>query len=413
MPIPRLSPRARLSALLGPDPADARQSFVALSIGLLAAMAAGLVLGAITDTLEALPGLLVLAPAANSLRGNVFGALGARLSTAIHTGTFSSARRPDSVAGQNVLASLALSFTGAVVLAAMAKAVSVGFGIADSISLAEFVTISVLAALMASAVVVVITVSLAAASVRYGWDSDNVMAPLVTGAGDLLSLPTLFLATYVVDREMATDLIAVASVLAAAAAVAVILRSSFVVLRRILLESSPVLVVAGLLSLIAGVTLQGALDSLAEFPALLVLVPPFLSSTGAVGGILASRLTSKLHLGLLEPSAFPARAARADIGLVYLVALLVFAAGSLVADLAAVTASLGSPGPVDMLLVSVIGGLLATTFAVSIGYYTAVLTFRVGLDPDNYAIPMVSSSLDLLGSVSFILAVAVFVAVPS
>jgi mgtE-like transporter len=57
--------------------------------------------------------------------------------------------------------------------------------------------------------------------------------------------------------------------------------------------------------------------------------------------------------------------------------------------------------------------LLATTFAVAIGYYTAILTFRVGLDPDNYAIPMVSSSLDLLGAISFILAVALFVGSPS
>jgi mgtE-like transporter len=174
-----------------------------------------------------------------------------------------------------------------------------------------------------------------------------------------------------------------------------------------------VLLGAGLLSLIAGVTLEAALDSLSAFPALLVLVPPFLSSTGAVGGILSSRLTSKLHLGLVEPSALPARAARADIGLAYVVAVVVFALGSVVADLTSYVVSLGSPGPVDMLLVSVVGGLLATTFAVAIGYYTAILTFRVGLDPDNYAIPMVSSSLDLLGAISFILAVALFVGSPS
>src|SRR5215204_3643322 len=166
----RFSPRARISALFGPDPAAARQSLAALGAGLLAALVAGLVLGAITDTLEALPGLLVLAPAANSLRGNVFGALGSRLSTSIHTGTFALTARRDTATGQNLLAALSLSFTTAVILAFMAKGVSVAFGVSDSISIADFVVISVLAGLMASAALAVITVGLAATSVRYGWD---------------------------------------------------------------------------------------------------------------------------------------------------------------------------------------------------------------------------------------------------
>ena len=48
-----------------------------------------------------------------------------------------------------------------------------------------------------------------------------------------------------------------------------------------------------------------------------------------------------------------------------------------------------------MLLVA---GALATTLALFVGYYAALLTRRFGLDPDNYSIPTVTSTMDLLGS---------------
>jgi len=47
----------------------------------------------------------VLIPAAIGMRGNIFGALGSRLGTAIHTGTFTLSRRRSTVVGQNVLSS--------------------------------------------------------------------------------------------------------------------------------------------------------------------------------------------------------------------------------------------------------------------------------------------------------------------
>ena len=85
---------ARFRALLRSDAAGVRAGFVALLISSGGDLLAGLTLGSITGTLESLPGLLVLVPAAIGMRGNVFGALGSRLGTAIHTGTFQLSRRP-------------------------------------------------------------------------------------------------------------------------------------------------------------------------------------------------------------------------------------------------------------------------------------------------------------------------------
>src|SRR6186997_3341805 len=98
----RLSLVARLRALLGPDAAGARQALVALALNSTTSLLAGAFLGSITSTFEDLPGLLVLAPAAIGLRGNIFGAFGNRISTTIHAGGFRLSLRRETVLGQNV-----------------------------------------------------------------------------------------------------------------------------------------------------------------------------------------------------------------------------------------------------------------------------------------------------------------------
>ena len=95
-------------------------------------LVAGLVLGSITGTLELLPGLLVLVPAAVGLRGNVFGALGSRLGTLVATGSFRlSVAGRDTLVGQNLAASVALSLGVSLLLAFVAK------GIAEALRRAE------------------------------------------------------------------------------------------------------------------------------------------------------------------------------------------------------------------------------------------------------------------------------------
>ena len=87
----------RLARILGPDHAAVTQSLVALAISIAATLMAGLTLAASEDRLAQLPGLLLLVPAAIAQRGNVFGAMGSRLGTSIHTGTFRVSTRLDTV----------------------------------------------------------------------------------------------------------------------------------------------------------------------------------------------------------------------------------------------------------------------------------------------------------------------------
>ena len=77
---------ARFGALVRADPSGVRAGFGALLISSGGDLVAGLTLASINHTLLELPALFVLIPAAIGMRGNVFGALGSRLGTLIHTG---------------------------------------------------------------------------------------------------------------------------------------------------------------------------------------------------------------------------------------------------------------------------------------------------------------------------------------
>jgi mgtE-like transporter len=393
--------------LLGADSATVRQGLAALLVSSGGDLLAGLTLGAITGTLEKLPGLLVLVPAAIGMRGNVFGGLGSRLGTMIHTGTFRVSRRLDTLVGQNVVASLALSLSISLVLAVLAKAVSVAFGVANSISIVDFVVISVVGGMLSSLVVLVVVVVVTTVCVRFDLDLDNVSTPIVTAAGDVVTLPGLFLATYLVGIAWFTPVVAVICVAAGLVALVVGLRARLPILRNIVRESVPILAIAGAVDVIAGITIEKRIESFLVYPALLVLVPSFLEDAGALGGILSARIATKLHLGTMDLSRSPWRAAGEDILLVFAYALPTFLLLGVSADVVAALFDLTSPGALEMIGVSMLAGTFATTAAVLVGYYGAVATYRLGLDPDNHGIPIVTSSLDFLGAVSLILAIVI------
>jgi mgtE-like transporter len=399
---------ARFVALLRADFAGVRAGFVALLISSAGDLVAGITLGSITGTLEQLPGLLVLVPAAIGMRGNVFGALGSRLGTRIHAGTFNLSPRIDTDVGQNMAAALVSSLSISAVLAVLAKVMSETFGVGKTISIADFMVVSVVGAILSSMVVLVLTVAVAAFCANRSLDLDNVAAPIVTAAGDMVTLPSLFLATYLLGFHVLTPVVAIVCAVGAVGAAVLAFRArGLQVLRRIVIESLPVLALAGAVDVLAGMTIERRFQSFLTYPALLILVPPFLEDSGSLGAILSARVSTKLHLGTLGEGRARLSAAAEDVLLVFAFAVPVFVFLGLSSSVAAHVVGAATPGFARMLGVTLIAGFLATAAAVVVGFYSAVATYRFGLDPDNHGIPLVTSSLDLLGALSLILAIVV------
>jgi cation transporter-like permease len=235
----------RLVDLIGPTSDAARQSLTALGFNSTSSFVAGLILASALGTFQRYPTLLTLVPAAIGLRGNVMGGMGNRLSTAIHTGTFSVSLRGGTVMGQNVSASLALSSVLSFALAVIASVVGRAFGLEGNINLGQLAMVSIVGGVVASVLVLIATVGLAVVGVRRNWDLDNLVAPSVSTLGDVITVPVLYLASLALawPRVLTTT---IGWVLAVASVVwfVVALRSRLPVLSQVCRESAPILVVA-------------------------------------------------------------------------------------------------------------------------------------------------------------------------
>ena len=305
----------RVRDVLGPDRVGVRQSLVALGFSSLTAVVAGGFLAAMTGTLERYPGLLVLVPAAIGMRGNIFGALGSRLATSIHAGTFRMSRRPETLVMQNVFASGLLSLITAVALAVLTKILSPIFGLESVVSIADLLVLSTVGALLSYVVLIAVTLALAARSAERGWDLDDVNAPLVSAVGDVVTLPALLVASLLLEIAFIPKLFAAVLILLSAASLWWGRRTTLMVMRQVLHESMPILLTTGILLVIAGVVIEHELSAFVANRAMLILVPACLATAGAIGGILSGRLSSKFHLGLIEPTVIPGRLApRSDSG---------------------------------------------------------------------------------------------------
>jgi len=63
---------------------------------------------------------------------------------------------------------------------------------------------------------------------------------------------------------------------------------------------------------------------------------------------------------------------------------------------------LNSPGLGILVTISLVAGLIVMTLVNGAAYATASLSFRYGLDPDNFGIPVITSLIDLIGAATLV-----------
>jgi len=379
----------------------------ALGIGLFATVIAGVVLMSAEARLEGIPGLLALIPAAIGMRGSIFGSLGSRLSTGIMTGEFDRELTRRSYLGRQVEAATVLSFATATQAGVLAWAISVALGL-STVPVLDLVAISLIGGLLSSVVLFFVVIGLARKSEANGWNMDDVGAPIITAAGDLVTLPALLVGTLVLAVEPLATTIGALGVVVGIVAVVLGVRRQDATIRTIVRESMVVLTIAVSIDVLAGIVVEARAEEQFSAAALLVLIPPFIANCGSLGGMLASRLASKLHVGLLEPRLFPGKTAALDFSLVALLGFLAFGGVGAAGWLAAVLVPGVEPLPLlSMLGVTWLAGLFATIVLAVAAYAAATTSFRFGFDPDNHGIPVVTATMDLAGVLCLVAAITI------
>ncbi|MEX2325119.1 MAG: magnesium transporter [Nitriliruptoraceae bacterium] len=379
----------------------------ALAIGLGATVVAGVVLGSAENELDAIPGLLALIPAAIGMRGSIFGALGSRLATGIHTGEFQPHLRRRSYLGRQIEAATILSFASATQAGILAWMISLLLGL-PTVPLLDLVAISLVGGLLSSLILFFVTIGMSIRSHRRGWNMDDVGAPVITATGDLVTLPALLVATLVLRSPATATVLGVIGLVTFVVGLWVGWRNRDLTVKRVVRESTVVLTIAVTIDVIAGVAVESRAHQQFGAAALLILLPPFIANCGSLGGMLSSRLASKLHVGLLQARLFPGKLAALDISVTLLLATLAFTGVGIAGWLAAVVVPTVSPLPLlSTLGVALLAGLLATPILATVAYVAATTSFRFGFDPDNHGIPIVTATMDLAGVICLLAAITI------
>ncbi|NUB90510.1 magnesium transporter [Haloterrigena sp. SYSU A121-1] len=157
----------------------------------------------------------------------------------------------------------------------------------------------------------------------------------------------------------------------------------------------PLLIALSVLQMVSGTVLESFEEQLLVYPSLLVLVPVMIGTAGNLGSIMCARLSTQLHLGTLEFS--PTNPdIRANVGAVIGLAatvfvLLGFAAWGIGRVLG------GSLGLGTLLVITIVSGMLLAIWVVLVSTVAVYLSYRLGYDPDDTTIPVVTNVCDITG----------------
>lgn len=381
----------------------------ALFIAAITGIIAGIFLSKMTGDLEVLPGLLVLIPGAIGMRGNIFGALGSRLSSNLHIGLLSPELKKSDILNQNIIASIILTIIMSIFLAFMAKGFSIALGF-ESISIVDFTVISVLGGIFSGLILLPATILISLKSYENGWDPDNVTTPLIASMGDLFTLPSIFLASgillWIRNGFFEVILFIIFIIMGIAGIFVGIHGNSY--LKKIIKQSFPTLFISSILGTLAGTILNSRFTVILATPAVLTLVPLFSGESGNLASILGARLSSGLHAGFVESTLKPSEGAVRNFGIITILAIIIYPIIGLLVILASITLNIPSPGIDKMILISFLGGMLVIPLIMIIAFYLSVISYRKGLDPDNIVIPLTTSMTDPIATTSLVIMVILF-----
>ncbi len=358
----------------------------ALLLCLLLDFVAGGVLGAyFSKIMNSYPILFVIIPGLMANRGNIFGAMASRLTTLLHLGEMKPELGDENIP-RNILLSMLLSLLPVLLLWVV--------GVIKLSALFICVLVIVLVSTIFSNLVMGYATALATIlPFRKGIDPDTVAAPIVTSVGDIVTLP--FLILFLLLFEGLPPLFYFLMVMAIASFAIMLVK---VRLRKeektILKEVLEILVITSAISAVSGSLLEHFSEMIYASILFGVVYPSIAGSTGNFGSIVGAKTSTRIHLGEIE--GFMDRETALDIityvAVGFLVGLLINVIGVFV-----VRMTLGREAGIVWPFVILYPILLLVTMVVA--YYISRVFVKIGLDPDNGTVPMITTLADLMSMV--------------
>lgn len=380
-----------------------KETSLAYSFG-LGGLFAGFMVASQLGVFRLSPWAIALYPALISAKGVTGGLLSGRLSTALHLGTvhprfFTNTKSFYKLIEALIVITLATSVT--------ICTISLVFGqLFWRITLADFPAIlSVVVATMALGLFFsLLTIKVAFISFKKGLDPDIIVYPVMSTIADIfITLCYIAVLNLFFFSDLGKWVIAIFG-LAPVFLVLYILPKNMreVEFIKTIKESMATMVFVAFMVNVTGTVLKGIDNFVGDHGEIYTVYPALIGMIGNVGSVVGSTATTKLALGLLTPSFSSMRSHAKHIFSAWIASIIMFV---ILAVLSLSMHGLFSFVSFSRLIsILLIANVIAVAAIVILSYAISILTFKRGLDPDNFVIPIESSFADSAASLALLVA---------
>ncbi|RJS75104.1 hypothetical protein CW710_00175 [Candidatus Bathyarchaeota archaeon] len=334
---------------------------------------------------------IMLYPLALSLRGNIGGVFSGRLSTGLHLGLIEPRFRGSTHYFKLIF--LAMQFLTLILAFVSGLVVAVAQIVLEGAESFSYAIISTALATQALSIIVTmpLTCLLGFAAFERSLDPDVLVYPVMSTVSDIVTTLMYMLALKLFFISPSGPLILTS--VAAMYSIAVLLLArryfgdeEFLVSVR---EASVALLFSVSIGLLSGLALSEVRAKLAEYPSVVTVYPAVIDTLGDFGSSMGSIFTTRLAEGSTEARLNPSSLELFETVQIWLSCLVYY----LVYGLIALTG--GFKGTVVVLLCF----LLSSPIILMVSRMLALETFRRGLNPDNFVIPLETTLSDSLTTI--------------
>ncbi|MBN2734329.1 MAG: magnesium transporter [Methanomicrobiaceae archaeon] len=165
---------------------------------------------------------------------------------------------------------------------------------------------------------------------------------------------------------------------------------------RLFLIGLLALLISALAATAAGIYLGSVAEILAFLPGLMVLVPPSINMRGSISGVLASRLSSSMHLGEFEinfsKTSVLGLNSRASLSVSIIIAFVLGIFAYLISSAIGLTDLSAN----DYIIISVFSGVISSLIVMGFALVVILLSYKKGIDLDMVGSPSVTTAADLI-----------------
>jgi mgtE-like transporter len=330
------------------------------------------------------------------MRGVVSGVFSGRLTTGLHLGTIKASLTENTKLFYMLLfATITLTLQGSIMIGSFVSIISAFFWMTPIEDIFSIVLILIATTNVSLILVSPITLFISFFSFRYGLDPDNIVYPVMSTIADIIDTICFILMLILYTSGFLGFFLLILIDLAFIFIVLYFLLRyrNEVKYLGIIKELFPIMIIITFIVNITGNILGKINQFIGNRPDIYLIYPSIISTVGATGSIIGSKITTKLALGTAKATISEIKYNIPEISGTLISSIILFILFSILSSIFVYGAFILEK-VLPLVFLMIVLNILATPLMSIFAYVIAILTYKKGLDPDNFVIPFESSLSD-------------------